>query len=283
MKNTSQKTKVNTPALNPKTSAGPNGVAIAPPPYGIDFLDQASAPSVGAQRVAQQKQGRVQSTETTINESPSLERAADAMGKASHNIGCGCSNCSPGVHASLAKSASATIQPKSKLNLYGNTNQQKVTQKKVVQRLNAVSAKTASDQAVQEVENAIGGSALLSGWGASTAGHAGHSFTQTTRDNVNAIGDATGCCICGTKDPGWTPVRYNASGKHVGNFTPDHEPPNTLVGGGYTGTIKFYPHCKTHTNMQAGVVSSYKSKMKTIRNGTDSDWATGVQGSWFWN
>jgi hypothetical protein len=167
--------------------------------------------------------------------------------------------------------------------LYGPTNQPKVAQKKVIQRLNSVSAKKASDQAVQEVEDELGGSALLSGWGNYTAGYAGHSFTKKTREDVNAIGDATGCCICGTKDPGWTPNRYNLSGEYVGNFTPDHEPPDTLVGGGYTGKIRFYPHCKEHSNMQAGVVSGYKSRMKKIRDAKDDDWATGVDGSWFWN
>ncbi len=156
-------------------------------------------------------------------------------------------------------------------------------QKKVIQKLNSISAKKASDQAVQEIDNTIGGSQLLSGWGNWTAGHGGHNFNQLTRNAVNAIGDVTGCCICATKDPGWNKCRTNASGKQVGNFTPDHEPPNTLAGGGYTGNIRFYPHCKTHTNMQAAVVSSYKSRMKNIRKGTNSDWATGVQGSWFWN
>ena len=332
MKDRAKTTKTTAQTPDARASAGPDGIAIAPPQNrtglpdalknGIESLSglamddvhvhynssrpaqlQALAYTQGtdihvgpgqerhlpheAWHVVQQKQGRVQPTtqvaDKAVNDSPLLEREADAMGKASHNIGCGCSNCSPGVNSSLAKSPPATIQPKSRLNLYSNTNHQKITQKKVVQRLNNVSAKAASDQAVLEIDNSIGGSSLLSGWGTSTAGYAGHSFTQKTRDDVNAIGDATGCCICGTTDPGWTPNRYNASGQHVGNFTPDHEPPDSLVSGGYTGKIKFYPHCKTHTNMQGGVVSSYKSKMKTIRAGTNSDWATGVQGSWFWN
>ena len=73
------------------------------------------------------------------------------------------------------------------------------------------------------------------------------------------------------------------NGKQVGNFIPDHEPPDSLVGGGYTGAIRFYPHCLTHSNMQAAVVARYKKEMKTIRSANDNDWATGVQGQWFWN
>ncbi|BAY14150.1 eCIS core domain-containing protein [Calothrix sp. NIES-2098] len=118
----------------------------------------------------------------------------------------------------------------------------------LIQRLAAIpTAQNASDQAVQNVETSVGGSQLLSGWNtnlnAYTAGRSGHNFTVAERQALNAKGDQYGCCICGTKDPGTVsqPNRPIVKGKQVGNFIPDHEPPDSLVGGGYTGTIRFYP------------------------------------------
>ncbi len=222
-----------------------------------------------AWHVVQQRQGRVRATRqvrgAAINDDSRLEREADAMaGVATRRSGARAFG--DGIVGAAAESAAAPV----------------------IQRLNTVSVKKASDQAVQHIDSTIGGSQLLSGWKSSTAGawmpgRSGHGFTVAERTSMNAIGDTHGCCICNTTDPGTKPVRQNNAGKNVGNFILDHEPPNTLVGGGYTGAIRFYPHCLTHSNWQAGVVASYKAQMKAIRAGTDSDWATGVQGSWFWN
>lgn len=198
--------------------------------------------------------------------------------QSTHDKGCDCIDCYVTTSANEGMIQKKSYESETKT----GSNNEKVTQRAVIQRLNSVTAKAASDQAVLDIKNEGYNHNLLAGYGTSTPGHAGHSFSKSTKDAVNAIGDATGCTYCGVKDGGWSTTHVNPSGKTVGNFTPDHEPPNSLVAGGYTGSIKFYPHCKTHTNEQAGVVSKYKSKMKASRNGTDSDWATGVQGSWFW-
>ena len=67
-----------------------------------------------AWHVVQQKQGRVKPTiqmkgGVSVNDDAGLEHEADVMGKASHDMGCGCAHCTP---VSVVKSASAMIQRK---------------------------------------------------------------------------------------------------------------------------------------------------------------------------
>ncbi len=219
-----------------------------------------------AWHVVQQAQGRVKPTTSVagrpVNDDKSLEKEADVMGaKAMQRMvsldlplqdsGCNCPNCLQGKFTGTKSSDT------------GN----------VIQRLNDMTAEAANEEAVGSVEKEKGGSALLSGWGSYIAGHAGHKFSDDTHEKINDIGKESGCCICHTKDPG----------TQSGNFVVDHEPPDSLVAGGYTGTFRFYPHCLGCSNMQAGVVSAYKSRMKKIRDANDDDWATDVEGEWFWN
>lgn len=146
----------------------------------------------------------------------------------------------------------------------------------MVQRLNNLTASQANTLAVNDVDTYFGGSAssLLSGWGnGHIAGHWGHQFSAATRQSVDALGNAGGCTNCKGSPSGWA----------SGHWTPDHEPPNSLSYAGYAGPVRFYPHCKTCSQDQARVVARYKDAMKHFRQGTDNDWATGVQGNWFWN
>ncbi len=74
-------------------------------------------------------------------------------------------------------------------------------------------------------------------------------FTKAERDQINMIGNETGCHTCGTKNPG------TKSGNHI----PDHQPANALNTSG--GQQRLYPHCKNCSGRQAGQVTQAKRKL----------------------
>ncbi|MDO6547630.1 polymorphic toxin-type HINT domain-containing protein [Pseudoalteromonas carrageenovora] len=74
----------------------------------------------------------------------------------------------------------------------------------------------------------------------------GRNFTASERQQVNEIGQQTGCHTCGTKDPG--------------NFVPDHQPPNALNTN--NGPQTLYPHCKSCSASQGGQVAQEVRKRK---------------------
>jgi hypothetical protein len=143
-------------------------------------------------------------------------------------------------------------------------------------------ATVANSAAVLALEKIYGArTTKLAGWDKSKkddhwiAGHADRNFTPKERADVNARGNRYGCADfnCSNTVPGTA----------TGNWIPDHEPFNCLDGAGYAGAFRFYPHCKDCSNDQAGMVGAYKAEMKRQRPGTDdSDWATGIDGRWFW-
>jgi len=127
---------------------------------------------------------------------------------------------------------------------------------------------------------------VLKGNGSYTAGHAGRGFSTATRDAVDDIGYATGDhSFPDIKDPGTKPganpeTKWGKLGK--GNWIPDHQPPDTLVGGGAVITIRFYPHSNSSRVKQGGAVRVYKMWMKEVRKRDNSNWAEGVKSEWFW-
>ncbi|MDF0651252.1 MAG: DUF4157 domain-containing protein [Nitrospira sp.] len=125
---------------------------------------------------------------------------------------------------------------------------------------------------------------LLKGHGSYTAGHAGRGFVVATRDAVDDIGYATGDhSFPSIKDPGTKgdpATKWGKIGK--GNWVPDHQPPDTLAGGGATLTFRFYPHSNSSRVKQGGAVRVYKMWMKDARKRDDANWAEGVKSEWFW-
>jgi hypothetical protein len=125
---------------------------------------------------------------------------------------------------------------------------------------------------------------LLKGHGNFSAGHAGRGFSTATRDTVDDIGYDTGDhSFPSIKDPGTKgdpATKWGKLGK--GNWVPDHQPPDTLVGGGATLTFRFYPHSKSSGRKQGGAVRVYKMWMKKARKRGDSNWAEGSKSEWFW-
>jgi hypothetical protein len=125
---------------------------------------------------------------------------------------------------------------------------------------------------------------LLKGHGSFTAGHAGRGFSVATRDAVDDIGYASGDHSApGIKDPGTKgdpKTKWGKLGK--GNWVPDHQPPDTLVGGGAALSFRFYPHSQSSARSQGGAVRVYKMWMKEARKRGDSNWSEGVQSGWFW-
>ena len=73
-------------------------------------------------------------------------------------------------------------------------------------------------------------------------------FTQKEKTGVNELGKQNGCHTCGIKQSGWPD----------GHFTPDHQPPLSLVSklSGYQGNL--YPHCKACSSKQGGTLSAMK-------------------------
>jgi len=67
----------------------------------------------------------------------------------------------------------------------------------------------------------------------------GRDFTPGERQQVNDIGNATGCHTCGAKSPGTKE-----------NWIPDHQPPNSQNPDG--GPQRLYPHCLSCSRTQGG-------------------------------
>lgn len=149
--------------------------------------------------------------------------------------------------------------------------------KEIIQFLRTdITATEASNSVIEEMdedEDHFWATALLAGWGeAWIPGHSGH-VTDADRENVTTKAESkeVGCHIC-----------ENGPGTTTGRYIPDHQPPNVLASGGYTGAFRFYPHCLSCSNKQGVVVGEYKRKMKILRGANDTDWATGVPGELFW-
>ncbi|KAA3654442.1 MAG: hypothetical protein DWQ11_04530 [Proteobacteria bacterium] len=70
----------------------------------------------------------------------------------------------------------------------------------------------------------------------------GRDFTPGERDQVNTIGNGTGCHTCGSTDPG----------TKTGNWIPDHQPPNAMNPNG--GPQRLYPQCINCSRTQGGQV-----------------------------
>ena len=125
---------------------------------------------------------------------------------------------------------------------------------------------------------------VLKGHGNFTAGHAGRTFTTATRDAVDDIGYDTGDhSFPSIKDPGTKgdpATKWGKLGK--GNWIPDHQPPDTLAGGGAILVFRFYPHSNSSRRKQGGAVRVYKMWMKDARKRGDSNWAEDVKSAWFW-
>lgn len=73
-------------------------------------------------------------------------------------------------------------------------------------------------------------------------------FTWSEQDKVNKLGDMYGCHTCGSKVSGWPD----------GHFTPDHQPPLSLAGPLYNYKGKLFPHCKSCSSHQGGILGSMK-------------------------
>lgn len=125
---------------------------------------------------------------------------------------------------------------------------------------------------------------VLKGHGDWTAGHAGTGFTTATRDAVDDIGYAAGDhSDSSIKEPGTRArpeTKWGKLGK--GSWIPDHQPFNTIGGGGASVTFRFYPHSNTSRYKQGGAVRVYKAWMMQTRSRGESNWSEGVQSDWFW-
>jgi RHS repeat-associated protein len=73
-------------------------------------------------------------------------------------------------------------------------------------------------------------------------------FTEEEREAIDAIGQATGCHSCGTKNPG----------TKSGHFIPDHQPPSALNPSGLPQRL--YPHCLSCSRLQGGQVTGTLSR-----------------------
>ena len=74
----------------------------------------------------------------------------------------------------------------------------------------------------------------------------GWSFTTAEREQINEIGNRSGCHTCGTKEPGTVP----------NNFVPDHQPPSALNYGNVPQRL--YPQCLTCSLRQGGIARGLK-------------------------
>lgn len=70
-------------------------------------------------------------------------------------------------------------------------------------------------------------------------------FSAYEKEQVNALGNMYGCHWCGAKDSGWAD----------GHFTPDHQPPLSTVKDLSKYKGKLYPHCKSCSSEQGGILS----------------------------
>lgn len=151
-------------------------------------------------------------------------------------------------------------------------------------------ATLAPDKPAQQAHDEVmakmsaGNKSLLKGHGAFISGHAGRGFSDATYNALDPIGYASGDhSNPSIKTPGTKGRPSTDSGKAgKGNWIPDHQPPDTLAGGGASLSFRFYPHSQTSARAQGGAVRVYKMWMKEARNRGDSDWSEGVQSDWFW-
>jgi hypothetical protein len=74
-------------------------------------------------------------------------------------------------------------------------------------------------------------------------------FTDKERQEIDSIGQETGCHTCGSKDPG----------TKSGHFVPDHQPPNMLNPSG--SPQKLYPQCLGCSRSQGGQVREFLRKI----------------------
>ncbi len=92
-------------------------------------------------------------------------------------------------------------------------------------------------------------------------------FPADLRRGVDAAGYAHGCHGCGSQNPGTS----------SGHFIPDHQPPisqQNSAPGGFTGTVRLYPHCLTCARQQGGQQSAASQ-----HNSTNSGLAGQAQGA----
>jgi len=98
-------------------------------------------------------------------------------------------------------------------------------------------------------------------------------FRKEHYDAMNKIGK---CHTTGATTPG------NKSG----NFTPDHQPPVSILNAGGGASVRFYPHSSEASNEQKYEVSRYKHKIRELlgkkSNKWDDKWAEGINSKWFW-
>ena len=80
------------------------------------------------------------------------------------------------------------------------------------------------------------------------------SFTKSERASINEMGTTDGCHTCGS----------TSSGRASGNFTPDHQPPSSLVPNGTPQRL--YPHCQSCSSSQGGTVGGLKRKGYNVNN-----------------
>lgn len=79
----------------------------------------------------------------------------------------------------------------------------------------------------------------------------GRDFTPDERQQVNDIGNSSGCHTCGATSPG----------TKNDNWIPDHQPPNSQNGDG--GPQRLYPHCLSCSRTQGGEARAEQSRGKT--------------------
>lgn len=82
--------------------------------------------------------------------------------------------------------------------------------------------------------------------------NATRNFTHTEKQAVNQLGRTYGCQTCGSKISGWPD----------GHFTPDHQPPLSLVTNLHTYSGELYPHCRSCSSHQGGILSKTKKIQK---------------------
>lgn len=84
----------------------------------------------------------------------------------------------------------------------------------------------------------------------------GPKITPKEQQQVNRIGNESGCHTCGTRTPG----------TRSGNFVGDHQPPNKLNPSG--GQQRLYPQCLSCSRRQGGEVNRV---LQQLRDPTDTN------------
>ncbi|MBK7634670.1 MAG: hypothetical protein IPJ13_10515 [Saprospiraceae bacterium] len=76
-------------------------------------------------------------------------------------------------------------------------------------------------------------------------------FNKSQRQEINRIGNETGCHTCGSTDPG----------TKSGNFVPDHQPIGVLNPN--NKSFDLFPHCINCSKSQGGTVSQIVKNQKS--------------------